>query len=339
MAEVYKMGQYRYAPGECTDNITSLFTAHPLYVSVSEGSDFVFQDICIRGDNGSSFYFKENEPYYLSIDIPQNMNYDLELTIKMTDCDDKSNYQVIKKIVVPRNAGADTKNYRACMWEKTKDTDLILSFPCEINGSGEIVDQFLGTVEPTVDLLLYNGENPYTYITSVNGQSYTTEQVYGAKDVVLNAAWDSKDITLSTLNYEFVFSPKVPSNELKFQEIHIDMTRIPEDSDIISSKVDDGTGNMKFLTGRYLDVNNLKFELHKINSILPKEIDSCNRIGVWGPSGLLMSINGEPVRVGPSGYYELKDFDITSLGVYVPEKGVSNVYQNNFTVDYQYLVK
>lgn len=345
MAEVYKMGQYRYTPGVCTEKLSS-FKAYPLYVPISEGSNSVFQDICLRDSTDPEFYFSEDEAYYLAVDIPQNMNYDLELTIKMTDCDDKNNYQIIKKVVVPRNSANSTTNYRVCLWERVEGEDPIVCMPYELNSSGQIIDPITKkSISPAVDMLLYSKGNPYVYITSVQGNTYETKEVSGFNDIILSASWESKSSTVYKASYEFVFSPKIASNEVKFQEIHIDMTRIPEDSDIIEQEVDidDDPVNvdMKLLCGRYLNVDDINIELYKINSILPPAgVDSCNRIGVWGPSGLLMSINGEPIRVGPSGYYELKDFDITSLGVFVPdEETAPNLYQNNFTIDYQYMVK
>jgi hypothetical protein len=43
-----------------------------------------------------------------------------------------------------------------------------------------------------------------------------------------------------------------------------------------------------------------------------------------------MSINGEEIRVGSSGYYELNDFDITNLGIICLSEN------DKFTIDYQY---
>lgn len=346
------MGQYRYTPEVCTKKLS--FKAYPLYVPISEGSNSVFQDICLRDSENSGFYFSEEEAYYLAVDIPQNMNYDLELTIKMADCNDKNNYQIIKKVVVPRNSANPTTNYRVCLWERVEGEVPVVTMPYELNSNKEIFDPIKKEkVYPVEGMLLYSKGNPYVYITNVidaENYDYDTKEVSGFNDIILSASWESKSNTAYKASYEFVFSPKVASNEVKFQEIHIDMTRISEDSDIIEQEIDIDDDpdkvDMKLLCGRYLDVDNVNIQLYKINSILPPEgVDSCNRIGVWGPSGLLMAINGEPIRVGPSGYYELKDFDITSFGVFAPdpdpeqENNGIHLYQNNFTVDYQYMVK
>jgi hypothetical protein len=44
----------------------------------------------------------------------------------------------------------------------------------------------------------------------------------------------------------------------------------------------------------------------------------------------MMAINGEEIKVGPSGYYELNDFEITSLGIACMDSN------DKFTIDYQY---
>ena len=45
-----------------------------------------------------------------------------------------------------------------------------------------------------------------------------------------------------------------------------------------------------------------------------------------------MSINGEEIRIGQSGYYELNDFNITNFGIVVKDAN------DRFSLDYQYKV-
>ena len=60
------------------------------------------------------------------------------------------------------------------------------------------------------------------------------------------------------------------------------------------------------------------------------EMSSITKIGVWGRPGLLMCINGEPIRVGNSGFYEQDSVEVETLGVVVS----NNDWSNNFTIDY-----
>lgn len=54
------------------------------------------------------------------------------------------------------------------------------------------------------------------------------------------------------------------------------------------------------------------------------------KIGIQGPPGMLMCINGQEIRVWPNGIYEIKNgYKISFLGFIVPEN-------SSFILDYQY---
>jgi hypothetical protein len=61
-------------------------------------------------------------------------------------------------------------------------------------------------------------------------------------------------------------------------------------------------------------------------------------MGIQGPTGLLFSMNGEEIRIGKSGIYEVQDFPIENLGFVI--KDTSPVpYQDGkdfFIMDFQY---
>ena len=44
----------------------------------------------------------------------------------------------------------------------------------------------------------------------------------------------------------------------------------------------------------------------------------------------MMAINGSEIKIGPSGYFELQDYDIKSLGI------AALAAEDKYTVDYQY---
>ena len=50
---------------------------------------------------------------------------------------------------------------------------------------------------------------------------------------------------------------------------------------------------------------------------------------------MVMAINGEEIRIGQSGYYELNDFEITSFGI----AAETNSDNNTFIMDYQYPIE
>ena len=62
-----------------------------------------------------------------------------------------------------------------------------------------------------------------------------------------------------------------------------------------------------------------------------------NKIGVQGPPGLLMCINGEDIRVGPSGIYEINNgYQVTFIGFVIQESDQTLDRRDYFILDYQY---
>jgi len=59
---------------------------------------------------------------------------------------------------------------------------------------------------------------------------------------------------------------------------------------------------------------------------------------------MLMCINGEPIRIGPSGIYEIRNgykiyflgFIIKNYDEIIDGNGVSQIRRDSFIVDYQY---
>ena len=125
------------------------------------------------------------------------------------------------------------------------------------------------------------------------------------------------------------------------------LKRIQEDGDIINSaKVQKGnTATRTNVSGRFIDINSTidgstkvkdTFHIYEVNNlnniILDSQGKTINRIGLWGHPELIFSINGEELKIGQSGYYELDDFDIDSIAVCAIGP------QDTFILDYQYAV-
>lgn len=62
------------------------------------------------------------------------------------------------------------------------------------------------------------------------------------------------------------------------------------------------------------------------------------RIGIQGPTGLMMSINGEQIKIGKTGIYELNDINIkiTYLGFALKENALNVDGYDNFILDFEY---
>lgn len=80
----------------------------------------------------------------------------------------------------------------------------------------------------------------------------------------------------------------------------------------------------------------IDFEIEKLCSIYnilqTLQLNSLKQLGVQGPTNLLMCINGEEIRIGRTGIYEINNgIKITSLGFVVEPDD-----KKNFIIDYQY---
>ena len=85
--------------------------------------------------------------------------------------------------------------------------------------------------------------------------------------------------------------------------------------------------------GRYIPLDQFDYSLYTltnlVNDIRPN--GQLDRVGIWSHPGLLMSVNGEEIRVGKSGLWEVDGIlPIKSLGI------VAKDYNDNFSIDYTY---
>lgn len=120
---------------------------------------------------------------------------------------------------------------------------------------------------------------------------------------------------------DLTFSPNISCNQLVFilQRTIVDYTIEKRELDIVSSEI------------VVAEVKNI------MNNLANAGLHQLTKIGVQGPPGLLMCINGQPIRVGPSGIYEIKsNYKITSIGFVVFNDDDSNSKKNYFILDYQY---
>ena len=85
--------------------------------------------------------------------------------------------------------------------------------------------------------------------------------------------------------------------------------------------------------GRYVDLNEFDYTLYQLTNLV-NEINpngTLERVGIWSHPGLLMAINGEEIRVGKSGLWEIDGIlPIESIGI------VAVDYKDNWSMDYMY---
>ena len=121
---------------------------------------------------------------------------------------------------------------------------------------------------------------------------------------------------LDSVPIELIISPNGTYNQIVFE-----LQRTFDDYNNVNS---DGT------YGKKINIDSNSVHLYNIRNILMEDIKqpSLVKIGVQGPPGFLMCINGEEIRVGRSGIYEITNgYKVNFIGF------VSNDY---FIMDYQY---
>lgn len=278
------------------------------------GDDFVeesaFQDITISPNNGQ---FVQGRDYYLELMIPQDMNYSMTFEIQLIKATgSENNYQHIKTVVLNRG-GSGANVYTVVLYEGS-DGVVRAAVPKNYVATATNTKNEIYYQASTKSYYLGNGGTSYTKWTKVN-------------DSFMIASWKQS----SSTNYgvfQIIFSPI----ESGFTHIHVKMVRTAQDYNIQRTS---STGVTEY--GRKLDISKVKCTLYSLNDLLSKMMPEggiLRRIGVWSHPGLLMSINGEEIRVTANGYYELDDFTITKFGI----AARAGNYEDFFTVDYTYEV-
>ena len=123
--------------------------------------------------------------------------------------------------------------------------------------------------------------------------------------------------------FELVLSP---NDNHTYNQIYFELNRELVDYNM---KHEDGTyGRIIKIAIDRLD------EIYNVIDYLQTSIDNKNtlkQIGVQGPPGLLMSINGEAIRIGRSGLYEINNGINTNFIGFIIENN-----EKYFILDYQY---
>lgn len=171
------------------------------------------------------------------------------------------------------------------------------------------------------DALYYREQNKKYYL-GTGGNTYTQTDKHNI--VAMAASWKT-DVGERYGLFEMIFRPI----EDGFISVVLSMTRQAEDYNI------QHTTNQGTTYGRMLDLDKVKCELCQLSNLVESmnNNSTLDRIGVWGHSGLMMAINGEEIRIGPSGFYELSEVPVSSLGI------VARDYNDSFTIDYEFTRK
>ena len=132
-------------------------------------------------------------------------------------------------------------------------------------------------------------------------------------------AGDTNDYSI----FEFILSP---NDNHTYNQIYFELNR--ELIDYNTQKQDGTYGRNMIIVIDRLD------EIYNVIDFLQASIDNkgiLKQIGVQGPPGLLMSINGEAIKIGRSGLYEINNGINTTFIGFIIEAD-----EKYFILDYQY---
>ena len=163
---------------------------------------------------------------------------------------------------------------------------------------------------------IYKKANPQTIIIKLININKQTDNIQNLRTIIVDAGRETEYNT-----YEIVIPPNNNYNQIKFE-----LQRELED---YNKKNSDGT------YGRICKIEVIRLdEIYNVIDYLTTIINKSAllQIGVQSAPGLLMCINGEEIRVGRSGLYEiLNGYKVTFIGFIVEPND-----NKHFMLDYQY---
>lgn len=321
-----------------------------------------YQQILLKPtDTNFTFEVNNKKPvsYYLHLDIPRNQVYDLNFALLLLDSNtpvsggdlDQYQYQFIRYLHVPKIANEKTNSSKVLLYAKRiKDSEkkIVWGEPQStivkpMPDDGSYIDYGINGFPTSSD---YNNNDDiiyyryikdlatYNYYYKISGNYYQAgcyidDNFYpiGTNIVELTHSWETVDNNgqLSE-NFDIIFTPRV-NNSNGWKYLYLYLIPTADDNDIQWVNAHDN----KSYYGRHIDdINTLNIGLYKMSNLLENnQINEAINLGLWGHSELLFMINGEELRVGPSGYYEVQNFPVTTFGVAAMDN------KDQFTCDLQ----
>ena len=301
-----------------------------------------YQQIILNGEsininsNETTGVFDVNEPYYLELDIPKDDNFSMDFALllipqpKTSDLD-QLNYQFIRYLHVPQGGGGSMDQSRVVLYQEKKDGEFVddEDHPVKVAIAQPIPENASEVEYPFAPNSLYyqkeNEEIKYMWTGDSASQDFDPNQEnYGYNDIILSHSWKTSSSESNKAKFQLVFTPRVSGMSC----LYLYLIPTKEDNDIQWSIGD------KTYYGRHIELTGeagLEAKLYKMKNLVDfLNGSSAKQIGVWGRSELMLSINGEEVKIGPSNYYELQNFAVTNLGV------AAQGPEDRFTIDIQY---
>ena len=353
----YGMGQYRY--NNSYTYINKFDIPNESYQPYeNNGYEDVYIKLPTTTDNNSVVQY--GRTFYVRLTIPQNNQYTLKLNLKLcsgnsggsTDSLNINRFQQIRQLIVPPTPNLNDDAFSPVILyevpvgegyasgDHAGDVKVHLWDSKHRYNLNDAVDDVFSSHNAGEIYFEKNneGKEEYRYyISSSNNFRLLDDQYFTP---ILPQSWKLKESNNSTITYDFIFSPKYNlTGGYPYLFIETDRSNIDQQS--IQYIGDDG----ETYYGTKFDIDKIKLELYYVSNLLEKGsagqaqiqsgTDTLTHIGIWGHPEQLFAINGEEIRIGQSGFYELNDFTISQLGVVVDP---DNPIKDRFTIDYEYKI-
>lgn len=360
------MNQYRFSGTGCVgDNIT--LDIDTMEIDGFNERCFAIKEDSLSANKGRAFFDKDTD-YHFTLKVRRDLTTDIDirLTLRSSATNEKDmddNYQYLDTVHLPKWSSNDNdyieqkrcavylcgvENKPAGEKETKKQW-----FGREIIATGEIEKRppnngagknnklyyqknslgnityalyreqgtFNGQIEGNVDADIESFDSTKTLVRRKIHHGWN-ENWTALSQAIVTTSWRASNSEDAYGIFDITFRPLVGT----FDRVCAEIVREAIDEQVSFSD----TGK-----GRQLGVVESDCSLKIVNDLVPTLKDkggmsSITKIGVWGRPGLLMCINGEPIRVGNSGFYEQDSVEVETLGVVVN----NNDWSNNFTIDY-----
>lgn len=366
----YGMGQYRFNKSfsyiekifdsEISNNNTEILDNEPKknYFKNNSGGinykDIYFNliekpasNISNSGSATKTQLIQYGTTYYMELKVPQHRKYQLTLNLKLcaensseSGSPDLNHFQNIKRLIIPPTPSLDDIISQVILYEDPRDNnaykELIRAAVIDEKHIVENINNSNITLE-NHDVYYDKASTEYYFINGTS-KMQLTKDTYSANKK-LTQDWKINNSQLespATITFKFAFSPKYQQKE-GFSFLVIETERSGVESHELEYIEDSityyGTKlDLSLVQAKIYSVANLLSQASEGASQIQAGITQLNHIAVWGHPEQIITINGEEIKIGQTGFYELKDFNITYLGVVVDKES----YTDRFTIDYEY---
>jgi len=341
-------------------------TVSAITPSFSDNTTDCQQIVCSFNENSLT----PDTPYYFSVTMPQNKYYDFVYAVRLLNkrssadeetLSEQNDFQLIKFITIPRISTVDTGKNDVVLFidpsEEPAKLDGIDNQPIvhaaiqielnlqptidaaityiEGNENNHIEGHYsetqranklfvfeYGNLEEKNKCILWYDNDGNLKKYGDNNQNWTGKLKISEPQIIQHPISDDSSSKDDSATVEFIVTP-----EDSFQYMYFYLLPIPQDENI------QWINNGHTYYGRHIeDIDKIKVKYGELTNILANtNFSSIKSFSVWGRSEQVMAINGQEIKIGPSGYYELNNYDVESICIANSAEG------DKYTVDVQYI--